>query len=315
MKDTRRAWVEAYREARGPSPEAVERIAARLQELGPLASVRPVRAASWGRGRTVSVAAAAVLAAAWLGLWIGRVELAHEEAERVRIEAMDRAARESREGAARRVDIPGRSSVSPRAAESAPRDGLAASSPGEGARVEAGSRGDAERDASSPGEGARVEAGSRGDAERDASSPGDAGSWSGLDVKRSDDASVSRPPAQPPGASPKPPAGAPGSLPERAGAGGQQSLSEELAWLQRAQHELQQGNFSRVLDTLTVYRAKFPRGALSEEAEAARTMAECALEPARAQARARAFAARYPRSLFTTQVLAHCTSSPPAGHP
>src|SRR5690606_39374778 len=83
---------------------------------------------------------------------IGRGELAHAEAERVRIEAMDRAARESREGAARRVDIPGRSSVSPRAAESAPRDGLAASSPVEGARVEAGSRGDAERDASSRSE-------------------------------------------------------------------------------------------------------------------------------------------------------------------
>lgn len=290
-KETRSEWVSAYREVRGPSPEAVERIAARLQSLGP-AAAKPRR-----RVVPAMVVAATMLAAALLGLWIGRVELAAEETARVRVEAADQAERPTREGAVQSTGALLHANAAPTAPVAAPPDPA----------------GEAQGHASGRAPGQATEPQALGQAHPPEQTPGQ-GHAPGQNSEPGRGRGHTHGEAQAPGRAPGHFPG-PGHALAQASSDAKSTLPQELERLQRAQQELQEARFEQARASIAAYRAAFPNGVLHEEAEAVDTMARCRLEPERAESLARAFAARYPRSLFKTRVLGRCTSTPPPGHP
>ena len=80
------------------------------------------------------------------------------------------------------------------------------------------------------------------------------------------------------------------------------SMAEEIRLIQRARAQLSRNQPKAALSTLAAYRKRFAAGTLREEADAVRTMARCRL----GEGRAAAFTRTYPRSLFRQQVEQAC---------
>jgi hypothetical protein len=84
------------------------------------------------------------------------------------------------------------------------------------------------------------------------------------------------------------------------------TLAAETAIVRRARAELSRGRAQQALTILAEHAEQFPRGALTEEAQAVRTMAQCRLRSSDAPRLGAAFAERFPASLFRHQVEAAC---------
>ncbi len=88
---------------------------------------------------------------------------------------------------------------------------------------------------------------------------------------------------------------------------GSAKLAEEVELLRAAQQELRSGNPSGALHLLDELAQKHPEGALLEEREAARVIAQCASgRSAGAMNAARAFLKGYPRSAYSGRVRSGC---------
>jgi hypothetical protein len=75
----------------------------------------------------------------------------------------------------------------------------------------------------------------------------------------------------------------------------------------RAAHDaLREGRPAAALERMDEHRRAYPNGALSEEREALRVGALCALGRSDAQAEARAFLANHPASPFVARVREAC---------
>lgn len=80
----------------------------------------------------------------------------------------------------------------------------------------------------------------------------------------------------------------------------------EIAGLSRAQQLLHSGNASQALNALNQLGEQVPRGALMEERDATRALAQCALSPSKSFAAA--FIAHYPKSVHAARVRSACAS-------
>jgi hypothetical protein len=81
-------------------------------------------------------------------------------------------------------------------------------------------------------------------------------------------------------------------------------MQVEIAGLSRAQQLLHAGNAARALSALSQLTQRVPRGALMEERDATRALAQCAL--ARSSSTADAFIAHYPNSIHAAGVRSAC---------
>ena len=104
---------------------------------------------------------------------------------------------------------------------------------------------------------------------------------------------------------------------ERARAGpvtsGSAKLAEEVELLRAAQQALRSGNPSGALQLLDELARKHPEGALLEEREAARVLAQCASgRSASATKAARVFLKAHPRSAYAGRVRSGCGLGPAA---
>jgi hypothetical protein len=128
---------------------------------------------------------------------------------------------------------------------------------------------------------------------------------------RLDPPAVTDPPRAP---SPPPPSElAPSAPRERApraphaGGAPTDSLAAELAIVTAARRALAQGDGQQASAALARHAREFPEGALTEERKALEVLALCATgQQSRAIAAARAFVARYPRSVASSSVRASC---------
>lgn len=88
------------------------------------------------------------------------------------------------------------------------------------------------------------------------------------------------------------------------------SLAAELAIVSAARRALARGDGEGARAALARHAREFPEGALTEERSALEVLALCATgEHARAAAAARAFLARYPRSVSSASVRGSCAAS------
>lgn len=86
------------------------------------------------------------------------------------------------------------------------------------------------------------------------------------------------------------------------------SIERETQLLSQAQRALGRGDAQAALGVLARYDAEFPRGALSEEAAAARAVAACSLgRKEQARAALAAFRSSYPRSPLLRRVTTACS--------
>jgi hypothetical protein len=89
------------------------------------------------------------------------------------------------------------------------------------------------------------------------------------------------------------------------------NLAEETQLLADAQRALSAGTPERALALIEAHKARFPQGDLSQEREAARVVALCALGRVREAGRARAnFLRAWPSSPLASRVRAACPASP-----
>jgi hypothetical protein len=84
------------------------------------------------------------------------------------------------------------------------------------------------------------------------------------------------------------------------------ALEGELALVRAAHDALREGRPAVALERMDEHRKAYPNGALSEERDALRVGALCALGRADAQAEARAFLAAHPGSPFVARVREAC---------
>ncbi|HEY1537512.1 MAG TPA: hypothetical protein VGF76_26010, partial [Polyangiaceae bacterium] len=80
----------------------------------------------------------------------------------------------------------------------------------------------------------------------------------------------------------------------------------EISGLRRAQQLLHAGNAAQALSALDQLAQQVPQGALMEERDAARALAQCSL--GRSSSVANAFLARYPKSVHAARVRSACTA-------
>jgi hypothetical protein len=90
------------------------------------------------------------------------------------------------------------------------------------------------------------------------------------------------------------------------------TLTEELELLKRAEHTIRSGNSEVALGLLGQLDEKFPKGQLLEERTAARVMARCQLDdPERARARGNAYLLAHPQSVYADRVKTLCRLDSP----
>jgi hypothetical protein len=89
------------------------------------------------------------------------------------------------------------------------------------------------------------------------------------------------------------------------------NLAEETQLLADAQRALSAGTPERALALIEAHKARFPQGDLSQEREAVRVVALCALGRVREAGRARAqFLRAWPSSPLASRISAACPASP-----
>ena len=85
-------------------------------------------------------------------------------------------------------------------------------------------------------------------------------------------------------------------------------IGRELDLIKRAGQAVNQGKHAQALAILKTHAKEFPAGALTEDREALRAIAQCASEGAEASAGVSAsFSARFPRSVHAARVLEACS--------
>ena len=90
-------------------------------------------------------------------------------------------------------------------------------------------------------------------------------------------------------------------------------LSEETSLIRAVQEAIVARRIPSALQILDSYERKFPQGLLTVEAQAARVLATCALDPTQAKTLIAAFSRRWPDSPLVVRIRGACDRLPNAG--